>query len=681
MTLPLPNLDDRQFQDLVNEAKRRIPRYTAEWTDHNVSDPGVTLIELFAWMVETLIYRVNQVPRLHFIKFMELFGIKLRGPHAAETAMTFWFSAPQPTEVTIPAGTEVSTTQTETIPPVIFATNRRAEVRIPRLVTVCTYENEHGIERYTHRNRLLSEEGVPHGVEIFSAQPKQDDAFYFGFENDLSHHILRLGFEMELLAAENLIEATPPWAWEVSTGDPSRPWAQCEIDDVNTIGGLNRSGVIQLHLPAMGELQLGEYKHFWLRVRVTEAQLNRETGGYRTSPRMKRVTQAASVGCTVDASHAEVIRGEVLGISNGLPGQVFFLQNPPLLARRPDERLRVAVPGKDDEFWIEVPDFADKIPDGKYYTLDSVTGELRFAPAIRQRDGSIQQFGAIPTRGATLIFDSYRHGGGLKGNVKRGELDTLKSSIPYVSRVANRADANGGFDAQTVDDAILEMPRRLRSRERAVTADDFEYLVEREFYSTIGRAKCLPPLHISEGALGEPDYHVDVRIIPRLPVSQVRWSEPDAAAMADLCARVKQFLDQRRLLTTQLRVAAPNYHWVVVDVEVLAAPGADTALIRDLMLRSLYHFLHPLTGGFDETGWPFGQNLRKWEVYQFLKAPRRLATSQQESTALQAVLDLNIALFAARASGEREGDPLEEIVVERDGVIASGTHHVSFIGK
>jgi predicted phage baseplate assembly protein len=490
-----------------------------------------------------------------------------------------------------------------------------------------------------------------------------------------------LGFEMELLAAENLIEATPPWAWEVSTGDDSRPWAPCDIDDINTIGGLNRSGIIQLHLPAMGEKVVGYEKNFWLRVRVTDAQRNKETGRYTTSPRMKKITEASSVGYTSDASHAEVIRNEVLGISTGLPGQTFFLQTAPLLARTPDERLRVTVMGSADEVWEEVEDFADKTKDDKCYTLDSVTGEVRLGPALRQRDGSIRQFGAIPERGATLIFERYRHGGGLKGNVKRGELNTLKSSIPYVSRVANRADANGGFDAQSVDDAMLEMPKRLRTRQRAVTVDDFEYLVESEFYSTVARAKCLPPLQLTGTSIDPADRSVDVRIIARLPTTNVRWSPADAATMSDLCAKVKAFLDQRRLLATPLRVDSPTYHWVVVEVDVQTTPGADILRLRDLLLRRLYRFLNPLTGGFDGTGWPFGQNLRKWEVYQYLKAAPTDVANLQEGIDLLSVYDLVVTMYAAEEDGTRQGDPIDEIVVSRDGVIASGTHHVSFIGK
>ena len=75
--LPTPNLDDRRFQDIVDEARRLIPRYCPEWTDHNLSDPGITLIELFAWMMDMLLYRLNRVPDKNFVTFLDLIGVRL----------------------------------------------------------------------------------------------------------------------------------------------------------------------------------------------------------------------------------------------------------------------------------------------------------------------------------------------------------------------------------------------------------------------------------------------------------------------------------------------------------------------------------------------------------------------------------------------------------------------------
>ena len=122
MSLPAPNLDDRRFQDLVDDAKRLVQRRCPEWTDHNVSDPGVTLIETFAYMVDQLLYRVNQVPDRNYVKFLELIGVRLLPPRAARCSITFWLSAPQPEAVTIPAGTEVATARVEGEEPTVFTT-------------------------------------------------------------------------------------------------------------------------------------------------------------------------------------------------------------------------------------------------------------------------------------------------------------------------------------------------------------------------------------------------------------------------------------------------------------------------------------------------------------------------------------------------------------------------------
>src|SRR3712207_7790033 len=89
MRLPEIQLDDRRFQDLVSEARLRINRACPEWTEHNVSDPGITLIELFAWMTEMTIYRLNRVPDKLHVALLELLGIRLDGPSAAQTSLRF----------------------------------------------------------------------------------------------------------------------------------------------------------------------------------------------------------------------------------------------------------------------------------------------------------------------------------------------------------------------------------------------------------------------------------------------------------------------------------------------------------------------------------------------------------------------------------------------------------------
>src|SRR5436190_20684284 len=119
--LPDIQLDDRRFQDLVSEARLRITRSCPEWTEHNVSDPGITLIELFAWMTEMTIYRLNRVPDKLHVALLELLGIRLDGPSAAHADVRFRLAAPAEEPVRIPGGqTEVATLRTATDESVIF---------------------------------------------------------------------------------------------------------------------------------------------------------------------------------------------------------------------------------------------------------------------------------------------------------------------------------------------------------------------------------------------------------------------------------------------------------------------------------------------------------------------------------------------------------------------------------
>src|SRR5579863_656907 len=92
MSLPSPNLDDRTFQDIVDDVKRQIGRRCPEWTDHNVSDPGVTLIELFAYMTEMTLYRLNRVPEKNYIKFLEMIGVNLESARPSQTDIWFLLS-------------------------------------------------------------------------------------------------------------------------------------------------------------------------------------------------------------------------------------------------------------------------------------------------------------------------------------------------------------------------------------------------------------------------------------------------------------------------------------------------------------------------------------------------------------------------------------------------------------
>ena len=331
MALPIQKLDDRQFQDIVDEAKKRIPHYCKEWTDHNLSDPGVTLIELFAWMTDIILYRLNQVPDLHYIKMMEMLGITLQEPAPATVPVSFWLSKPQPGPVVIPANTEVASTQTETERPIIFTTDRPFKIEVPALATVqsrvlAVNTGQKTFQKHNMRGLIAGLDGI----EVFSNTPQVDDALYFGFENDLTDHILGFDLDFDPAGGAGIDPTMPPYIWEASTGEENHRWELCHVE-IDQTYGMNRAGQIQVHLPRMGIYKANKIACYWVRMRVKEISSVEAQAGmrpYQTSPILRRLG-VNSWGGTVPATHAQQIFGEFLGQSDGSPGQLFQLKSKP----------------------------------------------------------------------------------------------------------------------------------------------------------------------------------------------------------------------------------------------------------------------------------------------------------------------------------------------------------------
>ncbi len=102
MPLEAPQLDTRKFEDLLHEAQLRIPRYTPDWTDFNDSDPGITLVQLFAWLTEMMLYQMNRVPERNYIKFLQMLGLELQPAQAATAHLTFTAKPDAPGVQSIP---------------------------------------------------------------------------------------------------------------------------------------------------------------------------------------------------------------------------------------------------------------------------------------------------------------------------------------------------------------------------------------------------------------------------------------------------------------------------------------------------------------------------------------------------------------------------------------------------
>jgi predicted phage baseplate assembly protein len=732
MPVPVPNLDDRTFQQLVDEAKRRIPHYCPEWTDHNVSDPGVTLIELFAGMVETLIFRLNRVPEKNYRTFMNLMGLNLEPPTPARAELTFALASPRDTPVVLPAATEAETQQTAGRSALRFSTDREFAIQPPKVIAVLRAQDEpqrandgqqrkdgQQREAMTVRDDVTAQATARQAVAAFDAflpqqrgGPTEEASFLIGFEQNLSGHILRVEFELDQVEGLGIRPDQPPLQWEGWCGE-SWGWRPIEWEDgtgrfasryaedgarsADSTAGLNRSGAMVLHLPRdprpleLKSFAAGgrELTGFWIRCRYTGAT---ETNRYAKSPRVRRIITAA-LGATITATHASTVHDEVLGKSNGEPGQVFQLWYHPLLPRdarqRQVEVIEVQDPEKGTwERWEEREHFADSKANQQHYVIDNASGQVSFGPRIRCPDGTERQHGLVPLIGSTIMMRCYRFGGGALA-VGRGEVDVLPRTITLVDWVTNRRQIVGGMDAETVEHAQLRAARMLRSSVRAVTAEDFAYHACDDPAREVARATCIVPGRLAAGAAkSAPDVTaptpgtVRVLIVPRLDRradQRISAAELTDRVYEPLLRRVHERLNQRRLITTSLEVTWPIYVELTVRARLRISRGATPTGVADEAQRRLLRYLNPFSGGPDGEGWPFGRTLYLSEIYNLFYGIRDLIAI--ETVELTAKEVPSPAQPTAPATPERtissaRPEPKMQIDLSEGHLFASGLHDI-----
>ncbi len=353
-----------------------------------------------------------------------------------------------------------------------------------------------------------------------------------------------------------------------------------------------------------------------------------------------------------------MIRDEVLGVSDGTPAQRFSLKNRPVLPWT-GTALSV-IRGEDATGWHAVENFALENKDSPSFHIDTVAGDVVFGPAVREADGTLTQYGQIPPKGATLKMTAYRTGGGPAGNVRTGAVHVLKTSVPYVSKVENRRAAAGGASAETIEDAKTRGPLLIRSRGRAVTAEDFEELA-REAAPGIARVHCLTPSGPGEAGI------VRLLVVPHVSsdaLGAVRREDLDLSE--DTKARIKAYLDERKLAGTQVRVKEPAYQGLTVRAALTALPGYRRDLLRDDVLRSLNRVLHPLTGGPDKTGWPIGRPVQRHE----------LAAALAWTPGVDMSREVTLDLYPADTATGARGDRVDTLLLNPDALVLSHRHKV-----
>jgi Baseplate J-like protein len=630
--LPQILLDDVRFQELVSEARTRIVRHAPEWTEHNVSDPGITLIELYAWLTELLVYRINRIPeRLHF-GLLALVGVEPRPPECASVPVRFMVDQPGGGAV-VPAGTEIASPRTAGSESVVFQTAE--ELVVP------------------HECKLAS-----HGGKLSSP----GDALLLGFDSPIAGLVIQLRIESSR-AEGSVTPGDPPLQWEASTGDGEWEPAILVSDETGgfTLGG----GAITVHVPeASAEAKIEGVNRRWLRCRVLDRGHGDGGGrGAYTKPPEITSVEALIAGATVEAYHAATVNGELLGTSEGIPGASYPLPRHPVLTPEDGEVVEVRELGSEEWVaWQQVESFEFSGRSDRHFQLDAARGEVRFGPAIRQPDGGWRRYGSVPPGGAVLRMSRYRHGGGSAGNVAARALSILPRVVPGIESATNPVAATGGVEPESLDSARERARLEIRARTRAVTSQDFERLTLAAS-PEVARAVCVGP---DEAGFGRP---VRVHVLPRVEPADRLLEADELTPSAELMAELAASLDEYRLLGTSIKLLPVRLRGVSIVVDVRASPRADLDRVQHDVAHALYTYLNPLIGGSPTgpaDGWPLGRSLNQGELFGIV----------YEIPGVEFVNILRMYETNVR-TGEQAPQPTDSrLVLAPDELIASGRHIV-----
>ena len=597
----LPSIDDRRYDDIVNEIRTRIARYTPEWkpvwTDVNDSDPGITMVQVFAWLSEMLIYRMGKVPDLNYIKFLQLLGIELSPAESARAEITFpVLPSYSQSSLIIPMRSQVSAESSEDQSLIVFETERSLVALRAAMDGVQVFDG------YAYTDVSLENEEATQGFQPFGPLAKTDSALLLGFDD--SDPLPQVELALFVLVAEqgsaskaydcglpdSAVYSSAELVWEYWSGSDWRALSLLK-DETRAF---TQTGFVYVKLPLKGSIAkttMGQVtgNHYWIRVRVKRS-------AYEKAPKLLAIRTN-----TIYAVQAETVKDEVLGGSNGRPNQVFGLANTPVLAGT----LMLEVDEGDGfQTWTEVGDFFGSGADDRHYVLNRTTGEIRFGDGTHGRI----PVGNVQNPAANIVAREYRFGGSKKGNVAVNSLTTPLTSVAGMDEngITNLRAAYGGRDEETLDEAKLRAPESLKNKCRAVTEEDFQQLAMEA--ANIKRARALPLYH--------PDFP-DVKVPGVVTVIVVPDNDepnpiPSEGTLRTVCA----YLNQRRLLTTELYVIKPTYLQVVITANVIAQNNADLGEVKQAIDSRLLEYFHPLKGGETGQGWPFGGDIYFSLVYR-----------------------------------------------------------------
>jgi predicted phage baseplate assembly protein len=666
MPITPPPIDDRGFQQMVRDALARVPVHTPEYTHLGQSDPGVTLVELFAFIAESMLYRANRAPEMSRLKFLRLLGLPLAPATPARGLAVFHSKRGAPQGDTLPAGTVLNAGD------IAFRTTTAIDV-LPVETRACVKLRVDPDAADTAYYRLLyaaAEADEPDAVLTMYETRALDGRTAVDLARDTVDGVLWIALLAPEGAAPDAVRAAlagrtlslgllpyvdeaPRTLGPAATATDGAAAIRYEMPVVDADGAtpayqargargsddvLAGPGVVEIALPPAAAIAT------WQDLDPLEAGVDDRPPPIEDSADAARlltwlrVVPSASARArflwaganAVGITQRMPVINELLGEGDGRPDQVFRLAGTGIVAD--SVRLDVVQGGRTQR-WLPIDDLMAAGPEVR--SLDP-----RRAPGQEWHDPRPTDVFVVDAEGATVrcgdglrgrrfpsgarVVAHYDTCAGGRGNVAAGAVNSGPALPPGI-KPENPMPTWGGADAEAAASGEKRITSFIHHRDRLVAAGDFAEIARRAPGIDIARIEVLAAWHpdLGDSEPGDAPGTVTLMLVPRNDPRQPDAPAPDRAFLDALC----RHLDPRRLVTTELVLRGPEYVPLWISLGITVAGGFATPDVRDRVKRRLAQYLAPardeeqaagsgtaLSYPGMERGWPLRKAVNRLEL-------------------------------------------------------------------
>ncbi|WP_167238648.1 putative baseplate assembly protein [Massilia genomosp. 1] len=549
MSTLAPNYFDRRFDDLLDIGRSRLPSLAPGWTDHNLHDPGITLLELLAWVTEAQMYSLSRMRRDERAAYAALFGLAPRGPRAASGYL--WLqrlpgssALGYTRSLVLDAGALVHPEQSDS--PAYRTVRKQLWVAgqvgalYTRLADGRVLEHSATNERGNVLFLPFGERAGARDVLAIDIVCPVDGGLFPARRADADGAVITIGVRAD--ATSGAADAAgEPLALAVTLASGAARHALPVVDD--STDGFMRSGALVLDVSGVA----GSPRQFTLEIRAER--------GFARPPRVSRID------LNVIAVRQGRLVARELHIASGLPDQLLRLRESGLEFDAAGEPVMVEV-AEDGALhaWRRRPGLADSLPADRVFALDTAQGSICFGNGVN---------GRIVPPGAQVLL-SYAVNDGAQGNAARKQRWVVRG-IDGVYGV-NPLAMEGGRNGVDHLDQRREARRRAREEHALVTGADVE-----------AAALALPALEVARAwaLAGGANGVLDLVAMRARPAGV----EPDDASgtapeTARWLAAVERRLAPRLPLGLRLRVLAPRYVVFGIELRVESADGYQESALQ-----------------------------------------------------------------------------------------------------